>query len=76
MCADIVWADPNRRADAPKFDTNDRGTGVVFSIAAVREFLNENKMQFIARAHQAVKEGYDLPFGESKELVTVFSAPN
>jgi serine/threonine-protein phosphatase PP1 catalytic subunit len=71
-----LWADPNPELDAPKFAVNERGTGVVFSIEAVREFLKENRFKMIVRAHQAVKEGYEWPFGRSEGIVTVFSASN
>jgi serine/threonine-protein phosphatase PP1 catalytic subunit len=76
MFADLLWADPNLRPDPERFDKNERGTGVVFSIDAVRDFLMENQLQFIARAHQAVKEGYEFPYPDSTDLVTIFSAPN
>jgi serine/threonine-protein phosphatase PP1 catalytic subunit len=76
LYADLLWADPNLRPDPEKYDTNERGTGVVFSLEAVREFLLINQLQFIARAHQAVQEGYDFPFAGDPQLVTVFSAPN
>jgi serine/threonine-protein phosphatase PP1 catalytic subunit len=74
--ADLLWADPNTGPDCQKFDSSERGAGVVFSVEATREFLAENRLQFIARAHQAVKEGYDFPYPGSRELVTIFSAPN
>jgi serine/threonine-protein phosphatase PP1 catalytic subunit len=74
--ADLLWADPNPVRDADTFDTNERGTGVVFSLDAVREFLKENALQLIVRAHQVVRGGYEYSFPESREFVTVFSAPN
>jgi serine/threonine-protein phosphatase PP1 catalytic subunit len=39
--ADLLWADPNLRPDPQKIDVNKRGTGVVFSIEAVNDFLME-----------------------------------
>jgi serine/threonine-protein phosphatase PP1 catalytic subunit len=74
--AHLLWGDPDPRPDAARFDRNDRGTGVVFSIDAVTDFLNTNGLESMVRAHQVVTEGYEYSFGDRKELVTVFSAPN
>jgi serine/threonine-protein phosphatase PP1 catalytic subunit len=74
--ANLLWADPDPRPDAPPFDANDRGTGVLFSVEATRGFLAAHGLQCVARAHQAVRDGYDFPFAPGRELVTIFSAPN
>jgi serine/threonine-protein phosphatase PP1 catalytic subunit len=72
----VVWADPNPAPDAEPFQRGQRGTSVVFSAAAVDEFIRTNNFKFIVRAHQAVREGYEWPFGQGKLMVTVFSCPN
>lgn len=38
------------------------------------EFLNNQDLDLVCRAHQVVEDGYE--FFANKRLVTVFSAPN
>jgi hypothetical protein len=71
---DFVWADP--KPDAEPFQFGQPGTSVIFSAAAVDEFVRTNSFKFIARAHQAVRDGYKWLFGEGKLMVTVFPCPN
>ena len=56
------------------FDENDRGVSVIFNGNVVKNFLKNNELDLICRAHQVVEEGYE--FFADKQLVTVFSAPN
>jgi serine/threonine-protein phosphatase PP1 catalytic subunit len=75
--SDVLWADPNSAPGADQFENNERGTSVLFSAEAVSDFLKVNQLAFIARAHQAVKGGYEWAFGDSvRSVVTVFSCPD
>ena len=72
--SDLCWSDP---ADdgLEEWALNPRGAGYVFGPKPAKEFLHNNKLKLIARAHQLAMEGYNYHFGE-KEVVTVWSAPN
>ena len=72
LLCDLLWADPDDRIDG--WGDNDRGVSVTFGVGPVRTFLDTVNIDFIARAHQVVQDGYEF-FGD-KDLVTIFSAPN
>lgn len=73
LLCDLMWADPD--ADlAGNWEENERGVSVIFSDKVVQNFLTKMDMDLICRAHQVVEDGYEF-FG-SKQLVTIFSAPN
>lgn len=72
LLCDLLWSDPDQRVDG--WGENDRGVSVTFGINKVRAFLDNANIDFIARAHQVVQDGYEF-FGD-KDLVTIFSAPN
>ena len=71
MC-DLLWSDPD--AETKGFLVSPRGAGFLFGGDVVDTFNRNNDIQFIARAHQLVMEGYKQMFNDS--LVTVWSAPN
>jgi len=83
MC-DLLWADPQEdNAD----DSNDlfkfneiRGCSWVFSYRAACEFIQQNNLLSIIRAHEAQDNGYKM-HRKSEEtgfptVITLFSAPN
>ena len=72
LLCDLLRADPDDRIDG--WGDNDRGVSVTFGVGPVRTFLDTVNIDFIARAHQVVQDGYEF-FGD-KDLVTIFSAPN
>lgn len=72
LLCDLLWADPEPGIDG--WSGNDRGVSVTFGVDKVQEFLDDANIDFIARAHQVVQDGYEF-FGD-KDLVTIFSAPN
>ena len=53
---------------------NDRGVSFVFGADIVTNFLEEQDLDLIVRAHQVVEDGYE--FFAGRRLVTLFSAPN
>ena len=73
MLCDILWSDPDENIEE-FFGVNERGISVTFSKKLLEQFLSDNGLDMIIRAHQVVEEGYEF-FG-GKKCVTVFSAPN
>ncbi|KAF8822799.1 putative serine/threonine protein phosphatase [Cardiosporidium cionae] len=68
---DLLWSDPDDRVG---WGTSPRGAGHTFGIDKSSEFLHENNLRMIIRAHQLVSQGYQ--WMHEKKVVTVFSAPN
>ena len=72
LLCDLMWSDPANTSD--KWGMNGRGISCTYNRNAVIEFLRNNRLQLICRAHQLVSDGYK--FFANNKLVTVFSAPN
>lgn len=68
----LLWSDPTEETD--DFEHNDRGCGFVFGVDATKAFCEDNKVDFICRAHQLTSEGYC--FTHEDKCLTIFSAPN
>lgn len=82
MC-DLLWSDPDGActtrngadaADISGWGISPRGAGFLFGADVVSTFTYNNNLDFIARAHQLILEGYKQMFDAS--IVTVWSAPN
>uniref|UniRef100_A0A671QCR6 Serine/threonine-protein phosphatase n=1 Tax=Sinocyclocheilus anshuiensis TaxID=1608454 RepID=A0A671QCR6_9TELE len=84
MC-DLIWADPGEDYGSEKtaehFNHNSvRGCSYFFSYAAVCDFLTNNNLLSLIRAHEAQDAGYRM-YRKSQttgfpSLITIFSAPN
>ena len=72
LLCDLLWSDPEENPNG--FGPNDRGVSVTFNSMFIENFLKNNDLDLICRAHQVVEDGYEF-FG-NRQLVTVFSAPN
>lgn len=72
--ADLVWSDPLVGLEGWK--KSDRGLGSLFGHDIAEEFLVENNMELMVRAHQATHEGIDFPFDPDRSIMTIFSASN
>ena len=72
LLCDILWSDPS--PDVEKWGENERGVSFVFSKEVVQQFLDDNCLDLVCRAHQVVEDGYE--FFADQTLVTVFSAPD
>jgi serine/threonine-protein phosphatase PP1 catalytic subunit len=72
LLCDLLWSDPDK--EAVDFDENDRGVSVIFGEKVVQDFNRKNDLDLIIRAHQVVDDGYE--FFASRQLITIFSAPN
>ncbi|KAI8805476.1 Metallo-dependent phosphatase-like protein [Cladochytrium replicatum] len=70
MC-DLLWSDPE---EIEGWGLSPRGAGFLFGGDVVNQFVHQNNLKMIARAHQLVMEGYKYMF--NKSIVTVWSAPN
>lgn len=69
---DVLWSDPDESTTG--WGISPRGAGFVFGEDIVNKFNHTNKMEYIARAHQLVMEGFKWMF--DSQLVTIWSAPN
>ena len=72
LLCDLLWSDPNTENDNG-WTPSDRGVSYLFGKKELAEFLNNNNLDLIVRAHQVVEDGYE--FFSNKKLVTIFSAP-
>jgi serine/threonine-protein phosphatase PP1 catalytic subunit len=72
LVCDLLWADPDK--DVMAWGENDRGVSFTFGQVIVEKFLKRHDFDLICRAHQVVEDGYE--FFASRQLVTLFSAPN
>ncbi|KAI8608330.1 protein phosphatase type 1 [Chytriomyces sp. MP71] len=72
ILCDLLWSDPS--SDVTGWGESDRGVGFLFGADVVEKFLEKHDLDLICRAHQVVEDGYE--FFASRQLVTVFSAPN
>ena len=72
LICDLLWSDPE--AEVQGWGENDRGVSWTFGDDVIEDFLNRQDLDLVCRAHQVVEDGYE--FFSSRELVTIFSAPN
>jgi serine/threonine-protein phosphatase 2B catalytic subunit len=93
MC-DLLWSDPYEdEADEERESENDeasqsaffgynetRQCSYVFGVEAVKQFLTDNKLTSIIRAHEAQVDGYKMHMVNKQSgiprVITIFSAPN
>lgn len=72
LLCDMLWADPE---DITGWAPNERGVSFIFGQDIVKKFCAKHDIDLVCRAHQVVEDGYEF-FGEDRNLVTIFSAPN
>ena len=72
LLCDLLWSDPDK--DVAGWGENDRGVSYTFGEDIVAQFLRQQDMDLICRAHQVTEDGYE--FFARRQLVTLFSAPN
>jgi len=84
MC-DIIWSDPhedygNERTGDQYTNNSVRGCSFFYTYNAVVEFLTNNNLLSIIRAHEAQDAGYKMYRKNQAtgfpSLITIFSAPN
>ena len=69
LISDIIWSDPSKAIS--NFLESNRGVGYFYGHTVTQQFLQNNKLKMIIRAHQCVPEGFEV----FRDLVlTVFSS--
>ncbi|TEB18267.1 Serine/threonine-specific protein phosphatase [Perkinsus sp. BL_2016] len=84
LFCDILWSDPDPNPSvsrAQKFRPNEaRGSSFYYSNEAVMEFLENNGLYCLIRAHEVQLDGYKtgppMKGSEIPSHITIFSAPN
>ncbi len=72
---DLLWADPDPTGSIKSYAPNvERGCSFMFGNEAVVDFLGNNNLDLLCRAHEVAEDGYQFNF--NRKVVTVFSAPN
>ena len=69
VASDLLWSDPSQSVQ--KFTSSPRGNGVLFGIDAVDQFLGDNDLSLIIRAHQFCQNGFNWSLDD---CLTIFSA--
>eukprot|EP00771_Trimastix_marina_P000540 gnl/Trimastix_PCT/1560.p1 GENE.gnl/Trimastix_PCT/1560~~gnl/Trimastix_PCT/1560.p1 ORF type:complete len:306 (+),score=48.57 gnl/Trimastix_PCT/1560:79-996(+) len=70
MC-DLLWSDPDDRVN---WGASPRGAGFTFGLDVSQQFIKNNGLRLLVRAHQLVMEGFN--WTHDRGVVTLFSAPN
>ncbi|EAY09548.1 Ser/Thr protein phosphatase, putative [Trichomonas vaginalis G3] len=55
LISDLVWSDPSDKD--VDYESNNRGSGVLFGKQAVKDFLSKNNLKFMIRGHQCTTTG-------------------
>ena len=71
LLSDVVWSDPSYSLNAA-YEENPRGRGCLFNIESALNFLKNNSLVRMIRAHQCVMNGSLQNF--NGKCITVFSA--
>lgn len=58
LFCDLVWSDP--QFDLEGWDDNERGVSFVFGEDVLKNFLKNNDLDLVVRAHQVVEDGYEF----------------
>ena len=74
IATDLLWSDP--LADINQYDESERGAGHKFGIVAAHSFLEKTNLKLIVRSHETCNTGFDLPFGDDGQFLTIFSSPD
>ncbi|EAY08407.1 protein phosphatase 4 catalytic subunit, putative [Trichomonas vaginalis G3] len=72
LFSDILWSDPDPTISG--FEESQRGAGYLFGGDVTAQFLKNNNLKFMCRAHQVAQDGYVNWFNGL--CYTVWSAPN
>jgi serine/threonine-protein phosphatase 2A catalytic subunit len=70
MC-DLMWSDP---VEVEGWHVSSRGAGYEFGPDVSEQFIHQNGLRLIVRAHQLVMDGFS--WSHNRTVATIFSAPN
>ncbi|DBA01063.1 TPA: hypothetical protein N0F65_002673, partial [Lagenidium giganteum] len=73
LMRDLLWSDPFYQNG---WKESQRGAGIYFGSDVAHKFMAINKLTLVVRSHECVPMGFDWPFGQETQLVTLFSASN
>ena len=80
IVTDLVWGDPKELPDGVLTAESERGAGEVFSKDKAKQFLEDNNLKAIIRAHESCENGFNValqdPESEQILCLTIFSASN
>jgi diadenosine tetraphosphatase ApaH/serine/threonine PP2A family protein phosphatase len=80
IVSDLVWGDPKKFATDVLTRKSTRGIGEFYSENKVKQFLKENGLASIFRAHEVCENGFNDDFVDEEThmpiCITVFSASN
>jgi serine/threonine-protein phosphatase 2B catalytic subunit len=80
LFADLIWSDPSEEGVGNFYENEERGCSYYFGKEPTLNFLQNNDIDTLFRAHQVKEKGYELckwrGFHELPAVITVFSAPN
>ncbi|KAJ6249622.1 serine/threonine-protein phosphatase pp1 isozyme 2 [Anaeramoeba flamelloides] len=73
LVCDLLWSDPSDEITG--WGESDRGVSYTFGTDIIENFIDENDLDLICRAHQVVEYGFEF-LSHQRNLVTIFSATN
>lgn len=71
IVTDMLWSDPS--PDIGTFKESPRGNGHLYGSDALSQFLEDNDLTTLIRAHEFTKNGFDWPY-DDQSCLTVFSS--
>jgi diadenosine tetraphosphatase ApaH/serine/threonine PP2A family protein phosphatase len=80
LLADLTWSDPDENGSVT-WRRNIRGAGFIFGREPTLRFNHLNRLKFITRSHQVVRDGFKWYYTDNDDklpqgpLVNVWSAP-
>lgn len=74
IIADLLWSDPDKNISY--WGPNERGVTFSWGKTVASNFIKDNQLSLIIRAHQMAQNGIEFPFYPDKRVITVFSASN
>ena len=79
ILCDLLWSDPSEESKADWSFNATRACSYYYSSVHVKNFLKQNKLKTVIRAHEVQLKGFRFHYTDSPmstNLITVFSAPN
>lgn len=71
---DFVWSDPREQEE--DYKPSARRCGQYFGPKALEDFCQKTGVELVIRAHELCQHGYNFPFENTDNCLTVFSSSN